>query len=236
MTKNAMALILLVACIVLLIFRPLILHPANVPDAVLHSTLLLDLVPFAAMGLTIWRMTEPRDSDPSGIRRAKLTVSMALLPVIFVLFIGPGLYESWRDYQDFAQIRRDGAPAMARVVKIYEVGCGKKGCRVDVRYQFAVPGPAGATRLVTGYDTPGKCANGAFTASRQSGMLPVVYSRSDPAVSRVDTCGFRRKLGSDTSFVRDHAPGTGLFASIFAAFFVILFRARRRLGSRLLNA
>ena len=235
--RDVLLVILVVAGVVGLILRPLLFYPDNVADILRHSTLLLDFGGFyAGVGLAFWRLTTARDSDFPGTRRAKLTTTMVLLPLIWLLLVGPGVYHGWRDHADAAQFRRDGVRTMAQVVKTFETGCGKTGCQVDVAYRLA---PAGGGPAVTGYDVLGNSAErepGPVSAARRSGLVPVVYSRHDPAISRVDDCACRLAKASGHSFLADEGPWLAASGGVFVVIFVVLLRARRRGVSRLPDA
>jgi hypothetical protein len=218
-----------------MIFWPLIRHPANWPDAVFHTVLPSKVALMAGLALALWRVNALPRNEPARLSRARLDLSMALVPVIYLLCIVPGAWQSWRTHEDYARISAHGQHVAADVIKIYETGCGKSGCAVEVKYRFTAGAPGMPAQPVTGYGYLGNSGNtrdsDAVMAARKSGHVLVVYDRLVPTRSYPDIGNCILGAGSGRTFVQDSGLWLGAITGLFVLTFGVLWRARRKYAS-----
>lgn len=103
-----------------------------------------------------------------------------------VLFIAFAVWSRNQDHID-TKIQQHGVREMADVVRIYNAGCGKRSCSIDVEYAFAPSsGTEGTWQLVHGYAHLGSTdrSNDPQVAyARTHRQVPIAYEVGHPDIS-----------------------------------------------------
>lgn len=106
-----------------------------------------------------------------------------------VLFMAFAMWSRNQDHVD-TKIQQNGVREMADVVRIYNGGCGKRSCSIDVEYAFAPSsGAEGTWQLVHGYAHLGSTdrPNDPEVAyARTHRQVPIAYEVGHPDISALN--------------------------------------------------
>jgi hypothetical protein len=200
---------------------PILSNPSSASAVLLHGNVVL----VAVVGVVLWgivivarRWSATVDLNSASSRFAFSVKFFALCCSAF--FILPTIWLRTQEHTE-AKIQANGQRVMADVVRIYNGGCGKRSCSVDVEYAFTPTSDTGdGSQPIHGYaelGTSDRPNDSDIVYARTNQQVPIAYEVDHPQVSALNF--------NDDVFRLDHGQSyrktVGLLGAIFLGVFLI---------------
>jgi hypothetical protein len=219
--------ILAIVTIALGVLLPVIMQPSAAEDVLLHGStglgLALGIVTVALLIIAKRRIaTQSVVQKGNHSPRASVGLVIAVVGIICGAVFSIIIFTVISGYRTDVAIQRNGQRVMADVVRIYDGGCGKRGCSINVEYRFTPQNVGhGSGNQVHGYGYLGNSRNQSnpeLDFAQSNHVVPVAYDVTNPSVSELNF--------DDWVFKVDHAAATwrGIrdLVILFAGMFVVV--------------
>jgi hypothetical protein len=200
---------------------PILRNPSSASAILLHGSAgLVCVFLLVAWGIVVLarRSSKHVDLNSPSSRFAFSAKFLALACSVF--FIVPAIWLRAQEHTE-TKIQANGQRAMADVVRIYNGGCGKHSCSIDVEYAFTpTSGMSEGSQPIHGYGQLGTSdrpndPNLVYANTNQH--VPIAYEVDDPQVSALNF--------NDDVFRLDHGQRyrktVGLLGAVFLGVFLV---------------